>query len=307
VYRGNQLPLSDVYRRAAYALKLAGRLSDAVVALEQGRARELGLTLERDRADLLSLRERMPELYSCYKNAASSLSAVERKSYQRALTPDLINPMNISDHNILRRALDKCIEEIRTVGGYENFLNEPVWANIESAVADQQPLVYLLTVAWGSAALIVSRSNPGKPAGVEAVFTAFTERELETLLRGGEGQGDGGWLGAYRKRDIDEHDWHLTIERACDQLWSQIMRPLLHLLRPSGIRRAVLLPTGLLALLPLHAASEMCSGRRNYALDEVAFSYAPSARALFHARQLDNSSNADAALIVAQPVSSFFF
>ena len=55
-----------------------------------------------------------------------------------------------------------------------------------------------------------------------------------------------------------------------------------------GGRAAVLVPTGLLALLPLHAAwtedAERPTGRR-YALDEVALSYAASAGALARARE----------------------
>ena len=54
-----------------------------------------------------------------------------------------------------------------------------------------------------------------------------------------------------------------------------------------GVRAATLIPTGLLGLLPLHAAwredPAAPSGRR-YALDDLLITYAPSAQALQHAR-----------------------
>jgi CHAT domain-containing protein len=49
----------------------------------------------------------------------------------------------------------------------------------------------------------------------------------------------------------------------------------------------VLIPTGLLGLLPLHAAwtgDESRPTGRRYALDDFTFTYAPSAQALYHAR-----------------------
>lgn len=55
-----------------------------------------------------------------------------------------------------------------------------------------------------------------------------------------------------------------------------------------GWHRAVLVPTGYLGLLPLHAAwteDATCSTGRCYALDEVTFTYVPSATALGAARQ----------------------
>ena len=62
-----------------------------------------------------------------------------------------------------------------------------------------------------------------------------------------------------------------------------VMAPVVDHLTPQGITQAVLIPTGLLGLLPLHAAwtpdATTPTGRR-YALDSVTFRYAPSAMAL---------------------------
>jgi hypothetical protein len=62
-------------------------------------------------------------------------------------------------------------------------------------------------------------------------------------------------------------------------LWETFIGPLLPEIQPHG--RAVLIPTGFLSLMLLHAAAVPDSSRPTgfrYALDEVAFSYAPNAR-----------------------------
>ncbi len=65
-----------------------------------------------------------------------------------------------------------------------------------------------------------------------------------------------------------------------------LMQPVVRCLETLGVQQAVLVPAGLLALLPLHAAWTEQAGRRLYALDRVTWTYAPSARAFTHARRI---------------------
>jgi CHAT domain-containing protein len=82
------------------------------------------------------------------------------------------------------------------------------------------------------------------------------------------------------------------------------MGPLLARLRELELGAVALLPSGLLALLPLHAAWEARQdGARRYALDIVELTYAPSARALAHARRLADSAAADRLLAIDNPGS----
>jgi len=80
-------------------------------------------------------------------------------------------------------------------------------------------------------------------------------------------------------------------------------------MKAEEIREAVLIPTGLLGLLPLHAAwtkdPDLPVGRR-YALDDFTFTYAPSAQALYHARQ-GAGCPADALLAVENPDGTLHF
>jgi hypothetical protein len=63
--------------RAAFAAVMAGQLTAAVLAAEQGRALLLADALERDRADLDDLRQQSPSLAERYRTAAHRLRSTE--------------------------------------------------------------------------------------------------------------------------------------------------------------------------------------------------------------------------------------
>ncbi|MDD5736184.1 MAG: CHAT domain-containing protein [Methanothrix soehngenii] len=71
------------------------------------------------------------------------------------------------------------------------------------------------------------------------------------------------------------------------------VRAALQLLKPN---QAFLITTGLLALLPLHAACQDESDRREYFQDLLPISYIPSARAMAHAGR--NARGADRLLAI---------
>jgi len=68
--------------------------------------------------------------------------------------------------------------------------------------------------------------------------------------------------------------------------------------------RVTLIPSGLLSLLPLHAAwteDESRPSQRHYTLDDFTFTYAPSAQALLQARQQAAVVSADSLLMIENP------
>ena len=70
------------------------------------------------------------------------------------------------------------------------------------------------------------------------------------------------------------------------QLWQEVAGPVYAALQSLKPDQAFLIPTGLLALLPLHAAWRDEGGRREYLQDLLPVSYIPSARALAYARRI---------------------
>ncbi|MFE3760178.1 CHAT domain-containing protein [Streptomyces sp. NPDC059104] len=94
-------------------------------------------------------------------------------------------------------------------------------------------------------------------------------------------------------------DWERALRAVCDWAWTAAMRDLAGRLAPEAgtgrdeVPRVVLVPTGVLGLVPWHAARRKVAlpdgGRgHRYALEDLGISYAPSARALewFAARTL---------------------
>ena len=162
---------------------------------------------------------------------------------------------------------------------------------LDPAAAQAAPLVYLLATPAGGLALIVRGDQP-----VDVVWLA--QLGEDALRRELVGPADepalGGYLGAYVRwrgspaMAAARPAWFAALEHLCDWLWTAAMQPVVAHLLARGLDQAVLIPTGLLGLLPLHAACTddptRPSGKR-YALDDVLFTYAPSARTLAHAQQ----------------------
>ena len=316
---------ADLYRRSAYAYAQTGDLPKAIETLEQGRARGLSETLQRDRADLKAVQQVNPALVDRYQaaaNALSQLETTERNLSQKSapqFTPDDLR----QQAQRIRADLQACVREIRQIPGYENFLSLPTFAEVRQAVPPDQALVYLLVTPSGGAALVLLPS----PTGNEGLIwlNTLTETKLIDFL-------DENWLPndnankrayfEYRQNPTAEtlatlqqaqQTWHETIDTTTRQLWDWVMGPVVDYLSRSvlpqeGVEggKAILIPTSYLGLLPLHAAwtdnnslssTARGEGQRHYALDTITFTYAPNARSLFAAQTLQQTFTADPTLL----------
>ncbi len=291
----------DLYRRAGYALAKSNKLKVAAVALERGRARDLGDALARDRADLERIQEKDPEVYELYCQAVEELQNLESQerqgeSHEAKTSPPLRDLMMQA-----RSRLDRALDRIRRIPGYESFLAEPGWEEIATAVVEGQPLVYMAAAPGGGVALIVSRS--GGDVSVQAVdLDGLSEERLQEHLKTWF-DAYGGWQEALHDVSLDygkaEVKWFNAIEAVTGQLWQEVAEPVysaLQLLKPE---QAFLVPAGLLALLPLHAAWRDEESKNEYFQDLLPISYIPSARTLVHARR--NSKSADRLVAIDEP------
>ncbi len=266
--------------RLAYALVEAGDAQAAVVVLEQNRARWLAeaLALESERPDAVpdavweTFVARREEVRRLQAEATRSEGSPGRRDFL-ALSPLLARA---------RQALHAAIEQVRTYA--PAFMPVARLEEIRAAAAGS-PLVYLLATPAGGLALIV---REGKVTAVP--LPQLTEEETNNHLWG-PGEAWGGYLGAYLRwlaapNEATRRAWFDVLESTLDWLGEVVMKPLrAHL--PPGQGRLVLIPTGRLAILPLHAARQAApeapTGYR-YLLDDYSISYAPSALALAQAR-----------------------
>ena len=290
----------DLYHNAAYSMARADRFYEAVGTLERGRARGLSEALARDRADLEGVRAEDPDAYERYQQAAAQLRQLENgrnitssRSSEEGMPPSLEALRKQASQ--ARADLNDAIARIRRIPGREDFLQEPDWDDVARVVTKSSPLVYLNTTSTGSLALIVYRSGlEGKKIVVDPIWRhRFNEEKLRELLAN--------WFKAYNDQDRNYLPWFKAIENGTRTLWDEIMEPVVRRLRDVVAEEVVLVPTGLLALLPLHAAWTDEAGKRRYALDEIVFSYAPSARSLEHARRIAKATPSEQLVAVDEP------
>lgn len=175
-----------------------------------------------------------------------------------------------------RAELDGVIGEIRRVDGFERFLSPPTFDDV-SRVASPSPLVYVTVARFGGLALVVRGSD-------------VTHISLDTLTDDQVRGRVEAHLTAYRRRRDGQAEWAAwgrSLDLTTRWLWEEAMGPVLTELGKAS--EVFVVAGGLLGLLPLHAAwtedGSMPTGRR-YAVDQLSFSYAPSARALEAAREL---------------------
>jgi CHAT domain-containing protein/tetratricopeptide (TPR) repeat protein len=301
----------DLFHRTACALTRVGNLESAAVTLERGRARNLSETLARDRADLEQVQLLAPAVYASYQEAASLLRELEAQERLRS-TLEAKNEVRATPQANLqqilqaRKQLNQAKEQIRQLPGYENFLALPTFADISRALQPHQPLIYLTTTEYGSLALIVHRTATTDATVTSLQIDSLTDAGLRELLVGTQEAflSEESWFGAYFNRQNNPQNWFDTIDAVTNQLWSKLMEPVISHLQQKGVQQAVLIPTGLLGLLPLHAAWTEDAAKpshRRYALDEIAFTYAPNALSLNNARDIARRISPNTILAVDEP------
>lgn len=325
--------LSDagtVTRWASYAMARDGRLRDAVVTLERGRARALGEALDRDHTDVAGLRTDHPDLYSAYREAAERLRRVQDRDLDgdRNLDDDrdLDEDTDLADDRADGTALIELAEEaraaraqlaevigrIRAIDGHQDFLDIPDWETVTAAVEPDAPLAYVNTTPWGTLTLLLTRTRPGEgTVEIHPLWCDFTQDDIDRLLHhsssddalypfvsgflmrqynlvqttfpdGNSALTMGYWdvPGSITRTALDE-------DGDMDVLGRGVVARLARALSGLRARRVTLVPCGTLLSLPLHTAYYDENGQgpdQRCLLNDVDVSYAPSARAVRHAR-----------------------
>jgi tetratricopeptide (TPR) repeat protein len=273
--------------RASYALAKTGDLAGAVTTLERGRARLLTEVLDRDRADLGRLgevgREDLRDRYAAAVGRWAALHDAAVGIAQGRSDPSLSERDLLDGMRAARAELDDVMDEIRRVPGYELFQRPSSFEEIVG-VAEEAPLVYLITTFVGSLALVVAEG------GAQAVWLPATAEEIGDLLveTGLEGPPNmfpvvGGYLHGQLS---DPSRLGAALAGLLPRLGEAVVAPVAGLLRSLGAREAVLVPDGRLGSVPLHAATYAAANGDGDVclLDEFDVSYAPNARSLGLAR-----------------------
>ena len=289
----------------AFALARLGRAGEAVAVLETGRARQLAETF-RARQALETLQS--PALAGAWR-------AVKEAESRYHHAPEAKRPAAEAD---LARRRQEYYARLRE--HFPDYFAEPTFADVQAALTpppapsplprsgrgegvggwgEASALVYLLATPAGGLALVVTA------AGVQAVdLPDLTEAALNGWLVKTDEAGQN-VIGGYLPAQLAVSAWMSDALEDLLPALGRALQPLVEALTPSpqlpsplpnlgegkgvlpqvagvGVRAITLIPTGRLALLPLHAA-RLPDG--SHLLDHFAITYAPSAQALQAARR----------------------
>ena len=300
---------NDLFRKAAYAQARAGDLEGALVTLEQGRARSLSDSLERDRTDLNSLKIESPNIYEQYKETIEELKQIEvdERSYTTSKVterPRLSQALLRSKAEAIRERFQKVLSEIQLDPKFEDFLDEADLEDIAVAVQKDKPLVYLIPSSEGGLALIahkaISADNGTHFQIIPVWLDSLSDSSLGGLLNG-TGSIESGWFKAYRSGD---QTWMETIFRVTKELWELAMSSITDCLKSIGVKEAILIAGSYLSFLPLHAAwkeDRDAPTERCYALDVIHFTYAPNAKSVAASQVIAKRALANSILAIDNP------
>ena len=260
-------PATTDFRFAADALVRANRLEEAVIALEIGRTRELGLLLLTEGIDMEVLSNVNPSLHSEVKGLAAAVRA-------DFLSPEKGSPSDRSEWFARVRA------SLQQTPTFEGALSSPSLDDVGAAAEPQRPLVYLGSGPTGSFCIIVCSDESGGTA-LEAIHAPNCDSQAVANLAIGVAP-DGRQVSpvAYLAAQADEPE---LLDEAIDALsplvGEKLLRPLADSLARRGSSGVTLVPAGILGLMPLHAIPwDNAEGSRKTLIEDFDVTFAPSAR-----------------------------
>jgi tetratricopeptide (TPR) repeat protein len=287
-------PGQDAKARATRALRL----------LEAGRTIIIGQLLDA-REDLTELRTRDPSLAERFSTLRDQLD--QPSSPGDLPDPDGMPGSAMAERRMLRAEFARVLADIRALDGLAAFGQPPAVTEL-AAEGAAGPVVTLNISRYGSHALLLTAAD----------ITAIPLRGLTLEAAEEQARALQQALDAirYGERDAEE-----TVTRILGWLWDTVADPVLTALgydrQPASDAawpRVWWIPCGMLGLLPVHAAgyhaeqvgvpAEPAAPAPRTVLDRVISSYAPTVRALHHARRANGQRTATAgALVVAMPTT----
>ena len=326
----------DLAAHLAYALLRAdapGAAMHAAVALERGRARATGEAIARQQAQLAAAAHVAPALLEAFHAASDRLVTIALHavaSEQRAIAVSGAENATLAEAHTARAAYDASVALIREQTPDFLRVTDAV-VDAQTALAADERLVYVASTAAGAVGVLLGPSAPTESvvASAREAPTAggwydetLTTAHVEALLRGAPAPMADNAVGTPLVGLLPAQNGRGHLPLALEQVTQALGQPGAVLTRVASacvegaVRRLVLVPCGLLGLLPLHAAELTTPGdvagavaggaegdtAPQYLLDLVRVAYAPSARIWHSARTRSTSDATPAALVVGNPL-----
>jgi tetratricopeptide (TPR) repeat protein len=264
-------------QRYALVLCKQGKFAEAVQVLEAGLCRSLAESLQADDPEIETLNQ---EGYSTLvTELRSARSRLREKTNRTHLS--LIEGFNRGQYlESLEEPYSEVrslLKAIRALPGRSNFCKGESFQDIAGRLQHlpDTRIVYLVTADILGFALIVNATGP-------PIFVPLPDLKLETLLSAIDPyfKAYDAWRSS-RVEDDCRSAWMQELDKLTDWLWRAAMGDILKAVGPA--KELVLIPAGMLNLLPLHAAWEAAPNApcgRRYLIDLLEIRYSPNAAAL---------------------------
>ncbi len=224
-------------RWAAYVFARAGRHEEAVQAIEQGRARELTLNASRGTVELDALRQVDPSLAAQYEESLRVYAATAAQTHRLQEAP--------AARALSQAAADlqEVVEAVRAVPGHDQFLRPLSPADLLKATGGL-PIAYLVVAPYGSCVLTVRPGEQGQAETAAVQVPQVTGGSVAALVLFDSDRGLPGIIAP------DQPARQAALTRLGEL--TPLVAPVVNLLSAGG-GKVVVVPTGLLGLVPLHA------------------------------------------------------
>lgn len=269
---------------AAVALQAGKGALVALRFLEQGRG-VLATSLQDMRTDILSLRERHPELAARFVRLRDELDLpltrdfpIQDAKYQPP------QPVQASKRYDAGNELDKLVLEIRERPGFEDFLTSPGEGEMRAA-ARFGPIIVINVSKYRCDAILIEEHRVRF-----LTLPCLHKKDIEKMQRG-----DLGTL------TVLEWLWDVAAKPILDTLG--FTQPPTHHDWP----RIWWIPTGPLIKFPLHAAGHHTGRSAETVMDRVISSYSPSVKTITHGRRgrVTSSTSGQALLVAMQDTPEY--
>lgn len=266
---------AHLYRHAAFAATHLRNAAEALLILEHGKTRLL--------TEALRLRVPRPvdvpdDVWNAFERAGAAVRTVQFRNttmFGEERDPVQAYDARIQNAKAASAALDATIEQVRAYA--PDFLKAIDLPSIQALLPDEHTALMAFCITdQGSMVFVMSHAS-GEPVQL-IELSDFTQANLTNLLieRDTDGKPTGGWLVDYWSQD--QSRWQHTMDHVLAQVGKQLIASVVATL-PAGIQKLILLPTGGLFLLPLHAVP-LSDGDSDRLCDRYQISYAPSAEVL---------------------------
>ena len=254
------------------------RLDEALQYLENGRAVILSLLMD-SKSDLSVLAQQHPDIAKRYEELRKEVSYPARGLQQDAIREQILQRRRqaLSD-------LDNCVQEIRTLPGYERFLLGQTTTEMQECAAGGSIVIINITIAR-SDAIIVSQSLI-KSVNLSSLSVSDVKAWLSKEWNGRRIRSLLAWL------------WRSCVKQVLSEVRA------IHDPKGQDPLRVWWIGVGLASSLPFHAAGIADDDTTENAYSQAISSYVPSIKALAHARkQAKDAGIKPSLLLVTMPTT----